>query len=48
MQGPCPTNAVTEAAVEQEIAPTAGLVVVPWRDGLPVTVLAPKYRHFWA
>ncbi|MDQ0784570.1 hypothetical protein [Streptomyces sp. B3I8] len=45
------TTAVTEA--EQEIvplpspspAPVPGSIVPPWREGLPVTVLAPDYQR---
>ncbi|MFG2731599.1 hypothetical protein [Streptomyces canus] len=41
------TTAVTEA--EQETAcspvPVPGSTVPPWRDGLPVTVLAPDYQR---
>ncbi|MER5183766.1 hypothetical protein ABT009_36415 [Streptomyces sp. NPDC002896] len=43
------TTAVTEAEAEQETAPSQvpvpGSTVPPWRDGLPVTVLAPDYQR---
>jgi hypothetical protein len=41
------STAVTEAEAEQESAPlpVPGSTVPPWRDGLPVTVLAPDYRR---
>ncbi|MGI5144287.1 hypothetical protein [Streptomyces sp. CA-106110] len=43
------TTAVTEAGAEQVTAPSPvpvpGSTVPPWRDGLPVTVLAPDYQR---
>ncbi|MFC5959507.1 hypothetical protein ACFP51_35420 [Streptomyces pratens] len=44
------TTAVTEAEAEQETAPAPtppvpGSIVPPWREGLPVTVLAPDYQR---
>ncbi len=43
------TTAVTEAEAEQETvpspAPVPGSIVTPWREGLPVTVLAPDYQR---
>jgi hypothetical protein len=43
------TTAVTEAeaVAEQETAssPVPGSIVPPWREGLPVTVLAPDYQR---
>ncbi|MET7481229.1 hypothetical protein ABZT17_43915 [Streptomyces sp. NPDC005648] len=43
------TTAVTEAEAEQETAsspvPVPGSTVPPWRDGLPVMVLAPDYQQ---
>jgi hypothetical protein len=41
------TTAVTEAEAEQETAPSPvpGSIVPPWREGLPVTVLAPDYQR---
>jgi hypothetical protein len=43
------TTAVTGAGAEQEIvlspAPVPGSIVPPWREGLPVTVLAPDYQR---
>lgn len=43
------TTAVTEAEAEEETArstvPVPGSTVPPWRDGLPVTVLAPDYQR---
>lgn len=43
------TTAVTEAEAEQETvpspAPVPGSIVPPWREGLPVTVLAPDYQR---
>ncbi|MEV7729136.1 hypothetical protein AB0P15_31065 [Streptomyces sp. NPDC087917] len=35
----------TEEGVAASFAPGAGSVVPPWRDGLPVTVLAPDYQR---
>ena len=39
--------AVTEVEAEQESVPSPvpGSTVPPWRDGLPVTVLAPDYQR---
>ncbi|WP_280882659.1 hypothetical protein [Streptomyces pseudovenezuelae] len=42
-KGAAETTAVTEA--EQETAPVPGSIVPPWREGLPVTVLAPDYQR---
>ncbi|MFC8278396.1 hypothetical protein ACFUJR_39000 [Streptomyces sp. NPDC057271] len=43
------TTAVTEGETEQETAPVPapvpGSIVRPWREGLPVTVLAPDYQR---
>ncbi|WP_409470579.1 hypothetical protein [Streptomyces sp. HC307] len=43
------STAVTESGAEQERAPSTvpvpGSTVPPWRDGLPVTVLAPDYQR---
>jgi hypothetical protein len=41
------STAVTEAGPEREAAssPVPGSTVPPWRDGLPVTVLAPDYQR---
>ncbi|MFG2174744.1 hypothetical protein ACGFMO_25855 [Streptomyces niveus] len=43
------TTAVAEAGTEREIvpasAPVPGSTVPPWRNGLPVTVLAPDYQR---
>ncbi|WP_329154817.1 hypothetical protein OIU91_02800 [Streptomyces sp. NBC_01456] len=41
------STAVTEAGAERETAasPVPGSTVAPWRDGLPVTVLAPDYQR---
>ncbi|MFD0514654.1 hypothetical protein ACFQ0Q_38535 [Streptomyces aureus] len=41
------TTAVTGAEAEQKTAPAPvpGSIVPPWREGLPVTVLAPDYRR---
>lgn len=41
------TTAVTEAEAEQRAvpAPVPGSIVPPWREGLPVTVLAPDYQR---
>ncbi|MFJ5195308.1 hypothetical protein ACIQCQ_24880 [Streptomyces sp. NPDC088394] len=43
------TTAVTEAEAEQETVPSPAPVpvsiVTPWREGLPVTVLAPDYQR---
>jgi hypothetical protein len=39
------TTAVTEAEQETVPSPVPGSVVPPWRDGLPVTVLAPDYQR---
>ncbi|MCX5056986.1 hypothetical protein OOK12_08090 [Streptomyces sp. NBC_00452] len=39
------TTAVTEAEQEAVPSPVPGSVVPPWRDGLPVTVLAPDYQR---
>ncbi|MEU3394264.1 hypothetical protein [Streptomyces albidoflavus] len=43
------STAVTEAEAERETAPSPvplpGSVVPTWRDGLPVTVLAPDYQR---
>ncbi|TXL83871.1 hypothetical protein [Streptomyces sp. IB2014 016-6] len=43
------TTAVAEAGTEWEIvpapAPVPGSTVPPWRNGLPMTVLAPDYRR---
>ncbi|MFD7409819.1 hypothetical protein ACFV7R_46215 [Streptomyces sp. NPDC059866] len=43
------TTAVTGVEAEQETAPSPapvpGSIVPPWRDGLPVTVLAPDYQR---
>ncbi|MGW7673501.1 hypothetical protein ACWGJX_41415, partial [Streptomyces sp. NPDC054775] len=41
------TTAVTEAEKEgaPSFAPVPGSTVSPWRDGLPVTVLAPDYQR---
>ncbi|WP_124272053.1 hypothetical protein [Streptomyces sp. ADI96-02] len=42
------TTAVTEADQETVPSPVPGSVVPPWRDGLPVTVLAPDYQRILA
>ncbi|WP_225861068.1 hypothetical protein [Streptomyces triticiradicis] len=44
------STAVTEAGAERETGPTPvpGSTVAPWRDGLPVTVLAPDYQRIMA
>lgn len=39
------TTAVTGAERETVPSPVPGSVVPPWRDGLPVTVLAPDYQR---
>ncbi|MFG3662300.1 hypothetical protein [Streptomyces sp. NPDC047706] len=39
------TTAVTEAEQETVPSPVPGSLVPPWRDGLPVTVLAPDYQR---
>lgn len=39
------TIAVTEVEQETVCSPVPGSTVPPWRDGLPVTVLAPDYRR---
>ncbi|MFB6687725.1 hypothetical protein ACFCY0_38120 [Streptomyces chartreusis] len=41
------TTAVTEAEAEtvSSPAPVPGSIVPPWREGLPVTVLAPDYQR---
>ncbi|MCZ1018995.1 hypothetical protein [Streptomyces noursei] len=41
------STAETEAGPERETAswPVPGSTVQPWRDGLPVTVLAPDYQR---
>ena len=43
------TTAVTQAGAEEEaepsLAPVPGSTVPPWREGLPVTVLAPDYQR---
>ncbi|OEJ20869.1 hypothetical protein AR457_09995 [Streptomyces agglomeratus] len=41
------TTAVTEVEAERETAPAPvpGSIVPPWREGLPVTVLAPDYQR---
>ena len=41
------STAVTETEAEQETAPSPGpgSTVPPWREGLPVTVLAPDYQR---
>lgn len=40
------TTAVAEAGTEREIVPApAPVPVPPWRNGLPVTVLAPDYQR---
>ncbi|WP_225859215.1 hypothetical protein [Streptomyces albicerus] len=39
------TTAVTEAEAETVPAPVPGSIVPPWREGLPVTVLAPDYQR---
>ncbi|MFE2642705.1 hypothetical protein ACFXDO_09030 [Streptomyces nigra] len=39
------TTAVTEAEQETACSPVPGSVVPPWRDELPVTVLAPHYQR---
>ncbi|MCX5317009.1 hypothetical protein [Streptomyces sp. NBC_00154] len=41
------TTAVTEAKAEtvSSPAPVPGSIVPPWREGLPVTVLAPDYQR---
>ncbi|MGW4984565.1 hypothetical protein [Streptomyces mirabilis] len=43
------TTAVTGAETERETAPSPapvpGSIVPPWREGLPVTVLAPDYQR---
>ncbi|MFZ3475693.1 hypothetical protein ACODT3_42010 [Streptomyces sp. 4.24] len=43
------TTAVTETEAEQKSlpspAPVPGSIVPPWREGLPVTVLAPDYQR---
>ncbi|MBT2546648.1 hypothetical protein J7E99_39880 [Streptomyces sp. ISL-44] len=38
------TTAMTEAEQETACSPVPGSTVPPWRDGLPVTVLAPDYQ----
>ncbi|MFF7859194.1 hypothetical protein [Streptomyces sp. NPDC007904] len=43
------STAVTTAEAEEEtvpsLAPVPGSIVPPWREGLPVTVLAPDYQQ---
>jgi hypothetical protein len=39
------TAAVTEVEQETVPSPVPGSVVPPWREGLPVTVLAPDYQR---
>jgi hypothetical protein len=39
------TTAVTEAEQETVPSPVPGSVVPPWRDGLPVTALAPDHQR---
>ncbi|MCX2928483.1 hypothetical protein [Streptomyces sp. NEAU-W12] len=41
------STAVTGTEAEQEAvpAPVPGSIVPPWREGLPVTVLAPDYQR---
>ncbi|MFE4416535.1 hypothetical protein, partial [Streptomyces sp. NPDC056821] len=41
------TTAVTETEAERETvpAPVPGSIVPPWREGLPLTVLAPDYQR---
>ncbi len=41
------TTAVSEAEQENgpSLAPVPGSIVPPWREGLPVTVLAPDYQR---
>ncbi|MEU9382463.1 hypothetical protein AB0D38_16405 [Streptomyces sp. NPDC048279] len=39
------TTAVTGAEAETAPAPVPGSIVPPWREGLPVTVLAPDYQR---
>ncbi|WP_326741142.1 hypothetical protein [Streptomyces sp. NBC_01768] len=39
------TTAVTGAERDTVPSPVPGSVVPPWRDGLPVTVLAPDYQR---
>ncbi|MGW2525413.1 hypothetical protein ACWC09_52585 [Streptomyces sp. NPDC001617] len=39
------TTAVTEAEAETAPSPVPGSIVPPWREGLPVTVLAPDYQR---
>jgi hypothetical protein len=45
------STAVTTTEAEEEVAPSLapvpGSVVPPWREGLPVTVLAPDFSGFW-
>ncbi|MGW1609822.1 hypothetical protein ACWCQZ_10565 [Streptomyces sp. NPDC002285] len=38
-------TAVTEAEAETAPSPVPGSIVPPWREGLPVTVLAPDYQR---
>ncbi|WP_107050736.1 hypothetical protein [Streptomyces sp. NRRL F-2580] len=38
------TTAMTEAEQETACSPVPGSTVPPWRDGLPVRVLAPDYQ----
>ncbi|MER5697686.1 hypothetical protein ACWDBO_50530 [Streptomyces mirabilis] len=42
------TTAVTEAELETLLSPMPGSVVPPWRDGLPVSVLAPDHQRILA
>jgi hypothetical protein len=42
------TSAVTEAEAETVPVPVPGSIVPPWREGLPVTVLAPDYQRILA
>jgi hypothetical protein len=39
---------VTEAEAETVPVPVPGSIVPPWREGLPVTVLAPDYQRILA
>ncbi|CAM5329078.1 hypothetical protein SAVIM338S_00888 [Streptomyces avidinii] len=39
------TTAVTGTLAEQKTVPVRGSIVPPWREGLPVTVLAPDYQR---
>jgi hypothetical protein len=39
------TTAVTGAERDAVPSPVSGSVVLPWRDGLPVLVLAPGYQR---